>query len=64
MNCTIRIGISTVFCWMAMFLMHSTILAKQTSQVASDRVVTGKVTSQADGLGIPGVNIILKGTTQ
>jgi hypothetical protein len=30
---------------------------------AQDRVVTGKVTSTEDNAGIPGVNIILKGTT-
>ena len=48
---------------MTMFLMHSAMFANQATQVAPDRVVTGKVTSQADGLGIPGVNIILKGTT-
>lgn len=64
MNGTIRIGISAAFCWMAMFLLHSTIFANHATRVALDRVVTGKVTSQADGLGIPGVNIILKGTTQ
>ena len=31
--------------------------------VLAQRVVTGKVTSSDDGTGIPGVNVILKGTT-
>ncbi|HEV8512909.1 MAG TPA: SusC/RagA family TonB-linked outer membrane protein [Cyclobacteriaceae bacterium] len=31
---------------------------------AQDRVVTGKVTSQDDGAALPGVNVLLKGTTQ
>src|SRR6267154_6028970 len=30
---------------------------------AQDRVVTGKVTSQDDGSALPGVNVVLKGTT-
>jgi len=30
---------------------------------AQDRVVTGKVTSTEDGIAIPGVNVVLKGTT-
>jgi len=30
---------------------------------AQDRVVTGKVTSQDDGSALPGVNVLLKGTT-
>jgi hypothetical protein len=30
---------------------------------AQDRVVTGKVTSQDDGAALPGVNVVLKGTT-
>lgn len=30
---------------------------------AQDRVVTGKLTSQEDGSALPGVNVILKGTT-
>ncbi|MBL7843657.1 MAG: TonB-dependent receptor [Cyclobacteriaceae bacterium] len=30
---------------------------------AQDRTVTGKVTSQEDGSGLPGVNVTLKGTT-
>src|SRR6188768_324622 len=30
---------------------------------AQERVVTGRVTSQDDGLGFPGVNIVVKGTT-
>ena len=30
---------------------------------AQDRIVTGKVTSADDGSGIPGVNIVVKGTT-
>jgi TonB-linked SusC/RagA family outer membrane protein len=30
---------------------------------AQDRTITGKVTSEEDGSGLPGVNVILKGTT-
>jgi hypothetical protein len=30
---------------------------------AQERTVTGKVTSQEDGSGLPGVNVTLKGTT-
>jgi len=30
---------------------------------AQDRVVTGKLTSKEDGSGLPGVNVVLKGTT-
>lgn len=32
--------------------------------VNTDRTITGKVTSTEDGLAIPGVNILLKGTTR
>src|SRR5689334_24229770 len=31
--------------------------------VAQNRVVTGKVTASEDGTGLPGVNVIVKGTT-
>ena len=30
---------------------------------AQDRVISGKVTSHEDGSGLPGVNVVLKGTT-
>jgi len=30
---------------------------------AQDRVVTGKLTSKEDGSSLPGVNVVLKGTT-
>jgi TonB-linked SusC/RagA family outer membrane protein len=30
---------------------------------AQDRIISGKVTSQEDGTGIPGANVLLKGTT-
>jgi TonB-linked SusC/RagA family outer membrane protein len=33
------------------------------SVMAQDRVVQGKVTSQEDGLPLPGVNVVVKGTT-
>ncbi len=33
-----------------------------TAARAQDRVVTGKVTSAEDGSGMPGVNIVLKGS--
>ena len=33
------------------------------SVMAQDRVIAGKVTSSDDGVGLPGVNILLKGTT-
>jgi TonB-linked SusC/RagA family outer membrane protein len=31
---------------------------------AQDRVITGNVTSQAEGDGLPGVNVLIQGTTQ
>ena len=31
--------------------------------LAQERSITGKVTSAEDGSGLPGVNVILKGTT-
>jgi len=31
--------------------------------VLAQTTVTGKVTSSADGLGLPGVSVVLKGTT-
>ncbi|RAV99909.1 SusC/RagA family TonB-linked outer membrane protein [Pseudochryseolinea flava] len=31
---------------------------------AQERTVTGRITSQEDGSGLPGVNVVLKGTTQ
>ena len=34
-----------------------------TTMVAQDRTVSGKIISQEDGSGLPGVNIILKGTS-
>src|SRR5882724_7272458 len=33
------------------------------SVMAQDRVVTGKVTSKEDGSSLPGVNVVIKGTT-
>jgi TonB-dependent starch-binding outer membrane protein SusC len=33
-------------------------------QVLAQRIITGKVTSMEDGKGIPGVSVIIKGTTQ
>ena len=38
-------------------------LSLATLLFAQDRVVTGKVIGQEDGLAIPGVNVVLKGTT-
>jgi hypothetical protein len=32
-------------------------------QVLAQRTITGKVTSMDDGKGIPGVSVIIKGTT-
>src|SRR5690349_7860077 len=34
------------------------------SAYAQERVVTGKVTSTEDGAALPGVNVLVKGTTQ
>ena len=31
---------------------------------AQDRVITGNVTSQEEGIGLPGVNVLIQGTTQ
>ncbi len=38
-------------------------LAMVISSWAQERVITGKVTSQEDGSSLPGVNVVLKGTT-
>ncbi len=38
-------------------------LTASQSMLAQDRVVTGKVTSKEDGSALPGVNVVLKGTT-
>src|SRR5215216_2982446 len=35
-----------------------------TAGQAQDRQVSGRVTSQEDGSGIPGVNIVVQGTTK
>jgi TonB-linked SusC/RagA family outer membrane protein len=39
------------------------LLVAGTAALAQSRTVTGKVTSQDDGGGIPGVNVLVKGTT-
>ncbi|MEZ5197601.1 MAG: carboxypeptidase-like regulatory domain-containing protein, partial [Bacteroidales bacterium] len=39
-------------------------ISSQASVLAQDRSITGKVTSVEDGLGLPGVSIYIKGTTQ
>jgi hypothetical protein len=39
------------------------LLAVTVAAVAQNRVITGKVTSADDGSNVPGVNVILKGTT-
>ncbi len=44
--------------YVAVLLVFGTIMS-----FAQDRVVTGKVTSADDGSGIPGVNVLQKGTT-
>ena len=44
-------------------LLLSTSLLFLMGSVLAQRAVTGKVTSSDDGTGIPGVNVVLKGTT-
>lgn len=39
------------------------LLAITAATVAQSRVITGKVTSADDGSGLPGVNVVLRGTT-
>src|SRR6187549_2231906 len=40
------------------------VLALASSELwAQERTVTGKVTSTEDGSGLPGVNVVIKGTT-
>jgi TonB-linked SusC/RagA family outer membrane protein len=46
-----------LFCLTAVFLLASG------SAWAQERTVSGKVTSQEDGSGLPGVNVVVKGTT-
>ena len=46
----------TILVFMALF--------QFTSMVAQEKTVTGTVTSSGDGLTLPGVNVILKGTNQ
>jgi TonB-linked SusC/RagA family outer membrane protein len=42
------------------FMLVSALISESWAQ---DRTITGKVTSDEDGSGLPGVNVILKGTT-
>jgi TonB-linked SusC/RagA family outer membrane protein len=49
---------------MKKFLLVSFSLALALSALAQERIISGKVTAQEDGLPLPGVNVVLKGTTQ
>ncbi len=40
------------------------IKGKTSSSVLNDRTISGNVTSESDGLPLPGVNVIVKGTTK
>src|SRR5690606_38655844 len=62
MNGTIRVGNGLLSVIVALFM--TPVVALANFEFAADRVVSGKVTSQTDGLGIPGVNIIIKGSTR
>ncbi|HEX7013919.1 MAG TPA: SusC/RagA family TonB-linked outer membrane protein, partial [Cyclobacteriaceae bacterium] len=65
MNRMIQIDGSGLFgVIVALLMMPAVAFANPEFERAADRVVSGKVTSQTDGLGIPGVNIIIKGSTQ
>ncbi len=44
-------------------LLGMVLLLGVNSAIAQDRTVSGKVTSKADGQPIPGVNVVIKGTT-
>lgn len=46
------------------FAMLAMVLAIATGATAQDVTVTGKITDSKDGSGLPGVNILLTGTTQ
>lgn len=48
---------------MKKFILISSFVIAASLAWAQDRVITGKVTSADDGLPLPGVNVILKGTT-
>ncbi len=51
---TLRVGLTS---WLiAMFCAISVL--------AQERTLSGTVTSEADGEGLPGVNVVVKGTTQ
>jgi TonB-linked SusC/RagA family outer membrane protein len=45
-----------------LLLMSLAILLSTSAAWAQSRIVTGKVTSQEDGIGMPGINVVLKGT--
>lgn len=45
------------------FLLCSSFVFALTTAWAQDRLITGKVTSSDDGLPLPGVSVVLKGTT-
>src|SRR6478735_269575 len=49
---------------MKKILLMSFFVTMLCSAWAQNRTVSGKVTSSEDGLGIPGVSILLKGTAQ
>ena len=46
-----------------LLLCFSLVFAFSTTVLAQDRVISGKVTSADDGSSLPGVNVVLKGTT-
>ncbi|MBA4057008.1 MAG: hypothetical protein C0490_20000, partial [Marivirga sp.] len=48
---------------MKKILLFTFIMGTAHFAVAQDQVVSGKVTSEDDGSALPGVNVVLKGTT-
>ena len=48
---------------MRKILLFTVILATVIQAIAQERIITGKVTAADDGSALPGVNVVLKGTT-
>lgn len=47
-----------------LLLVHMALCLLSVPLLAQDRVLSGRVTSAEDGVGLPGVNISIKGTTR
>src|SRR5690606_31673000 len=50
-------------CWMAVFFLHCSVYTGLSAAAHQDRIISGNVRSSEDGTGIPGVNILIQGTS-